>query len=229
MDDRWAWAEDIWRHHFAALEAAGCTLRRMDKDAFWERHTREVLAHFPPEAEFNLRALRTPETQARQARLASARCDAPLQDYCIFELEGKTAGAFAGYQKTGSDYYMLHTTVCTEFRRRGFYRRIVEGSIAYTRELGFDTITSDHAPGNNPIIIAKLSAGFRITKLDIMPEVGATLGLTYFHNPDHLAAYEFRCGLATINERLLQSGEGAMGLLTEQFRTSASTNEQEDP
>ncbi|MHC4909866.1 MAG: hypothetical protein ACYTF9_09130 [Planctomycetota bacterium] len=221
MDDRWAWAEEIWWRHFAPLEAAGCTLQRMGKDAFWERHARDVLPHFPPEAEINLRGLQTPETRARQARIASSRCDAPLQDYCIFEMDGQAAGAFCGYQKTASDYYMLHTTICTDFRRRGLYRRVVDGSIAYTRELGFDTITSDHAPGNNPIIIAKLGAGFRITGLEIMAEVGTTLRLTYYHNPDHLAAYEFRCGLATINERLLQQGEGAMDLLIEQFRTCA--------
>jgi hypothetical protein len=116
---------------------------------------------------------------------------------------------------------MWHTNIHPDFRRQGVYRMIVQSTILYTAALGFDTITSEHAPCNNPILIAKLSAGFRIYALDMDPMAGPSVVLRYFHNPEHLAAYELRCGQASLSPRLAESGIGAWSLLRDQMLKSA--------
>jgi len=112
-----------------------------------------------------------------------------------------------------------------DFRRRGIYRHILRGTISYSAALGFDRVVSDHAPGNNAILIAKLSVGFRITGMEVDPGVGTSIVVSYFHNADHLAAYEYRCGLATMNPRLLKESYGAMHQLSEQFARASSNDD----
>jgi hypothetical protein len=107
--------------------------------------------------------------------------------------------------------------VRTTDRRRGIYGHILRGTIGYTRALGFDAITSEHAPSNNPILIAKLRAGFRVYGHEIDPMAGPSLILRYFHNPEHLAAYELRCGLATLTPALREKGFGAFATLRQQL------------
>ena len=85
-----------------------------------------------------------------------------------------------------------------DYRRRGLYRTILECTIAYTRALGYDSIGSEHAFCNNPVIIAKLRAGFDIYAFELDPAAGPSLILRYFHNPEHRAAYEVRCGYASL-------------------------------
>jgi GNAT superfamily N-acetyltransferase len=134
----------------------------------------------------------------------------------------RIAAMFMGEQYSNDTYRMGHTNVHPDYRRRGIYRRILTGVIGYTAALGFDRIKSEHALCNNPVLIAKLTAGFRIVGMDIEPRVGPSILLAYFHNADHLAAYEFRCGLATMNQRILAHGSGAMDQLAEQFRSGLS-------
>lgn len=76
------------------------------------------------------------------------------------------------------------------------------------------------------MLIAKLKAGFRIVAMDIDAAVGPGLNLRYFHDEAHLRAYEFRCGLARLDERLVGVGVGAMPLLLEQLRRGPAAEEQ---
>ncbi len=217
MNTAWTFAEKLWHQHFAALQDAGYQLERTDEEHYWEMHEAELRAHFPLEAMISLGQLSTEKARAGQKRMAAARGDTPLSDFCIVRKNGELAAMFCGIQKSSDTYRMWHTHVHPNYRRCGIYHRIVTSTIAYTQALGFDRITSEHAPSNNPILIAKLRVGFHITALEIDASVGTSIVLHYFHNPDQLAAYEFRCGLATINPRILDAGHGAMDALTHQF------------
>jgi hypothetical protein len=66
-------------------------------------------------------------------------------------------------------------------------------------------------------LIAKLRAGFRIFGLDIDGMAGISVVLRYFHNPEHLAAYELRCGHATLTPGLRENGAGAFQVLKNQL------------
>lgn len=217
MDERWAWTTEPWRRAFGPVAEGGLTLERVDVETYWKVFESDLLDQFPPEVFFDLGGLRGDEVEAKQKRIAQARDDHALCDPCIIRDGAKVAGSFLGQQKTGDTYRMWHTTIHGDYRRRGLYKNILAGYIQYTSEIGFDKIVSEHAPGNNPVLIAKLGAGFRITGFDVNPLVGCSVHLCYFHNPDQLDAYLFRCGLATMNERILANGRGAIDRLAEQF------------
>ena len=215
--DRWDFARAAWDEHFQPLRDAGLVLERVDQPTYWDTHERALRAHFPPEVFFNLRALRPADVAAAQARIAETRGDAPLYDFVVARAGGEVAAMFSGHDKGDGVYRMWHTNIHPAHRRRGVYRRILDGTIGYTRALGFDTIASEHAPGNNPVLIAKLRAGFRITSLEVDPMVGLSIQLRYYHDPEHLAAYELRCGLARLTPGLRAHGFGAFATLAAQF------------
>lgn len=218
MRNRWDWAESIWHRCFEPLSDRGFRLDRVEEDEYWRTHERELRAHFPPEVFINVAALRTSAAQRGIERMSTCRDDHPLRDFCIVRHDDRVVATFSGYQQTTSCYRQWHTHIHPDYRRQGLYRLIVDGTIAYSGELGFDTIRSEHAPSNNPVLIAKLRAGFRITALEIDPVVGLSVILSYFHNADQRAAYEYRCGLATLDNRIIAAGSGAMPLLRQQFR-----------
>jgi hypothetical protein len=215
--ERWSYARDLFDEHFEPMRAAGYELERLpDAPTYWKKHEAEMRAHFPPEVFFELYALRTAHEQEGQARLAATRAGEPLRDFTVVRRGGELVAMFSGEQKTDGMYRMWHTNVHSEHRRRGVYGLILRGTIAYTRALGFDSITSEHAPGNNNVLIAKMRAGFRIYAMEIDPMAGLSIILRYFHNPEHLAAYELRCGLATLTPRLRAHGFGAFSTFKDQ-------------
>jgi hypothetical protein len=216
--ERWQFARDLFERHFAPLREAGFELERLsDADAYWQLHDAELRVHFPEEVFFNLRALRSEHERDGQARLGELRGGDPLRDFTVLRKNGAVAGMFSGEQKTESMYRMWHSNIHPDHRGQGHYRMIVQGTIAYTAALGFDTITSEHAPNNNAILIAKLRAGFRLFAFEIDGAVGPSVVLRYFHNPDHLAAYELRCGYARLTPGLRDNGAGAWPRLRDQL------------
>ncbi len=216
--DRWSYARDLFDQHFGPLRDAGFSLERLpDAPTYWKLQETELAGHFPPEVFFELRALRTAQERDGQLRLAATRDDKPLRDFTAVRAGGALVAMFCGEQKADGLYRMWHTNVHTDHRRRGIYGHILRGTIGYTQALGFDAVTSEHAPSNNAVIIAKLRAGFRIYAMELDPMAGISLVLRYFHNPEHLAAYELRCGLATLTPQLRAHGFGAFATLKAQM------------
>ncbi len=218
--DRWSHARALFDEHFRPLRDAGYTLERLpDAAAFWHLKAEVLADDFPDEVFFDLRAVRSEHERAGIARIDETRGGEALRDFTVVrDTAGTVIAMFSGEHKVEGIYRMWHTTVRASERRRGVYRMIVGGTIAYTRALGFEAISSEHAPCNNPILIAKLRAGFRIYALELDPMAGPSLILRYFHNPDQLAAYELRCGMATLTPALREQGIGAFAKLREQMR-----------
>jgi hypothetical protein len=216
--DRWSYTRAAFDEHYQPLRDLGYTLEMIeDLPSYWKLQEAELKDDFPDEVFFDLKAVRTAHERAGQDRLAAARGDVPLRNLvAVRDGAGALVAMFSGQQQNESLYRMWHSTVRTDVRRRGIYRRIVDGTIGYTRALGFDAISSEHAPCNNPILIAKLRAGFRIYGFEIDPMAGPSITLRYFHNADHLAAYELRCGLATLTPALRARAFGAFTKLRDQ-------------
>jgi len=94
---------------------------------------------------------------------------------------------------------------------------ILDRLLAYSADAGFDQAISEHAPANNAVVVAFLRRGFRITGLGLDAALGPILHLAYFHHAEHLAAYEFRNGMATLTPALRAVGYGAFEELAGQF------------
>jgi GNAT superfamily N-acetyltransferase len=154
----------------------------------------------------------------RSRRLEQSFGGERLVDRWLVREGERVVAVYRGEQVDGFTYATSHASVHPDHRRRGIYRSLIERVLAFTRELGFASVISNHAPGNNPAIIAKLSQGFRIDRLELDALHGPCLWLRYYHDPDELAAYEFRNGLATLTPELLTRRYGAWDELERQLR-----------
>ena len=218
MSTGWDWIAPIRKQYFDDPLVDAYPLEAIDRQAYWTLHEAELRRHFPPEFFFDFRALLTEDEQRGRERLAAAEGADTLHDYWVARDGDRVVAMFCGHQKGADTYRMWHSNVHTDYRGRGVYTDIVQRVLGYTRALGFSAVVSEHALCNNAILIAKLKAGFRIVGTDIDGSVGPSVLLKYFHNEAHLRAYQFRCGLATVDEQLMASAGGAMPLLLEQLR-----------
>lgn len=222
MSTGWDWVVPIRERHFGAPLAGRYPLERLERAAYWELHERVMRPHFPAEVFFDFWTPRAEDESADKARLAASMGGQRLEDFWVARDGDQVVMMFCGHQVDDRVYRMWHTNVHAEYRKKGLYREYLGRTLAYTRDAGFRAVTSEHAPSNNPILIAKLSAGFRIVGLEVNASVGASICLRYFHDPDELAAYEYRCGIASMNESLLRRGAGGAGKLIEQFRKGSA-------
>jgi ribosomal protein S18 acetylase RimI-like enzyme len=218
MSTGWSWIEPIRQRHFGPPLAGTYPIERLERTSYWDLHEAVLRPHFPPECFIHLQGLLDEHELRGRERLAATQGGDPLQDFWVARDGQGVVAMFCGQQKDADTYRMWHSHVHPDYRRRGVYTEIVQRTLDYSREAGFSAVVSEHAPSNNAIIIAKLKAGFRIVGMDIDAGVGPGLLLKYFHNPAHLRAYEFRCGLASLDEQLIAAGAGAMPLLIEQIR-----------
>lgn len=218
MSSAWDWTIPVREKHFGAPLSGHHLLERMGREAYWELHDKALRAHFPPEVFFDFWTPREEGEKEDKARLTASMGGDRLEDFWVAR-DGQAVVMMAcGHQIDGRVYRMWHTHVHPDHRGKGLYAEYLRRTLAYTRDLGFRVVVSEHAPSNNAVIIAKLKAGFRIYALEMNAGVGPSLCLRYYHDPVELAAYEYRCGLATMNDALLRRGVGAADRLVEQFR-----------
>jgi GNAT superfamily N-acetyltransferase len=218
MGGRWDWAEAIRERHFTPTLPGGYALERVDADTYWDRHEAELREHFPPEAHFDGSVLSGDGRRAARERLAAAEGAVRLADHWLVHApDGTLAGVVSTRQRDAGTFELYHVTLHPDHRGRGLYRELLERVLAYAGELGFATTVSEHAPSNNAVLIRHMKAGFRIVAFEIDPHHGPTVRLAYFHDPQLLKAYEYRCGLAMMDETLHAAGAGHFALLDEQF------------
>jgi GNAT superfamily N-acetyltransferase len=219
----WEWADEIRERHFAPPLAGGYRLERVDEDTYWDRHEAELREHFPPDALFYGDELVAPARRAARDRVVAAEGAARLADHWFVHApDGALAGVFSARSVTEATFELHHVTMHPDHRGRGLYEELLRRVLAYAEELGFSTTVSEHAPSNNAILIRHLKAGFRIIAMEIDPAHGMSVRLAYFHEPALLKAYEFRCGLATMDPTLYAAGFGHFSLLAEQFREAST-------
>lgn len=108
------------------------------------------------------------------------------------EIVGWSYGWQGGMER--GTYYMANSCVIPEYRRAGYYSLMLEKVIEIAREMKFQTITSRHVVSNNPVIIAKLKAGFHITGMELSEIHGNLIHLSYHLNETRYEAYKVRSG-----------------------------------
>jgi GNAT superfamily N-acetyltransferase len=214
MSGRWAWASDVLARAVESLPGGYRIETVADDPGYWAAWEAAFGRDgFPPEMYF----ARGADGERRAQRLAQSLGGQPLVDRWLVRDGDRVAAVYRGEQVDAFTYATSHAAVHLDYRRRGIYRSLIERVLATTRELGFASVISSHAPGNNPAIIAKLSQGFRIDRLELDALHGPCLWLRYYHDPDELAAYEFRNGLATLTPELLKRRYGAWDQLERQL------------
>jgi GNAT superfamily N-acetyltransferase len=218
MTGRWEWVGEIRERHFGAPLPDGYVFEPTDADRYWDIHEAELREHFPPEGYFDAQRLLDPDRVERQRRLAaSAAADLLADHWLVRDADGALAALVSTRQIDDSTFQLYHINVHPRHRRRGLYRAILARALAYAEELGFSLTVSEHSPANNAVLLAHLHADFRILAMFVDPLYGPSVRLGYFHDPQLLRAYEFRCGLAVMDPKLHAAGMGHFALLERQF------------
>lgn len=83
-----------------------------------------------------------------------------------------------GSMERGNIFFMAHSGVLPSHRRRGIYTALLEAVRDQARAEGVTVIRSLHSVLNNPIIIAKLRAGFNVSGLSQSAKLGTIVELT---------------------------------------------------
>ncbi len=213
MDPRWAWAIPIRTAHLQEKLLGRYSLASLERMEWWDLYIRELAPHFPEELFFSLEGLLSEQERQARKRMIEAQGASPWVDYWCIRDGDRVAAMFLGRQQLEDVYLMDLSIVHPDDRRKGLYSALIQRLISYTQALGFHRILSSHAPSNNPVIIAKLKQGFRITGLELNAEVGPNLLLTYFHTPEQKRAYEYRCGATQLSRRMIESSQGSFARL----------------
>ncbi|MBC7384943.1 MAG: GNAT family N-acetyltransferase [Cryobacterium sp.] len=120
-----------------------------------------------------------------------------LVNFRLAVYSGSQLVAFTRAMQTdGANLHMALSAVHPDHQRKGIYTELVRAVLAFAKEQGFQTIDSSHRATNNPVIIAKLRAGFVINGLTLSDVMGCLVKLTYFHNPTRRKLIDARAGLS---------------------------------
>ena len=106
----------------------------------------------------------------------------------VFYAGERPIGWSIGEMDDESTFYMRNSGLLPEFRRKGIYSSFL---IQFTEELkmlGYERITSHHQMNNNPVIIAKLKAGFTIIGTELDERYGAQVKLVKYLQEDRARA-----------------------------------------
>lgn len=99
-----------------------------------------------------------------------------------------------GWMESPTTFFMGASIVLKEYRKNGYYSKMVEKVFEITKEKGFQSVSSFHITTNNPILIAKLKLGFNIVGIQLDAIHGILIKLMYHHNELLNSATKFRAG-----------------------------------
>lgn len=83
-----------------------------------------------------------------------------------------------GWMERGNVFYMANSGVVAHYRRRGVYSLLLDGIRKHAQSEGALALRSQHSVVNNPVIIAKLRAGFHISGLSQSAQMGTLVELS---------------------------------------------------
>ncbi|WP_324667947.1 GNAT family N-acetyltransferase [Geochorda subterranea] len=123
------------------------------------------------------------QRERRDALAERVRADRRIRHHILFKRGEELAGWYFGQQETATRYLMVNTALFPEHRRKGIYTALLRSLLPHLEALGFQEVVSLHHATNNPVLIAKLKAGFLITGMEIDDRFGLLVRLTYFTHP----------------------------------------------
>ena len=92
--------------------------------------------------------------------------------------EDRLVGWSCGWMERGRVFYMANSGVIESHRRQGIYTALLDAVRKHALSEGAITLRSQHSVMNNPVVIAKLRAGFNVSGLSQSAQMGMLVELT---------------------------------------------------
>ena len=178
------------------------TIREASPEEFQEYFRENVRVMFPHSVQFNIMA--TLDNETIEATKERRKTYQGLVIRWFIECEGAVVGTHIGEELDPTMFYMRNTAIHPDHRRKGLYRAFLSTIIEHLRPHHYQRITSRHAATNNAVIIPKLQAGFLISGMEITPQHGTLVNLSYFYHKQSEDVMRFRTGEKTLPEELRQ-------------------------
>jgi len=189
-------------------------VEKVESHTYWDLYFSEFYEQYPDEIIFNHELLMAKEQSKKYAENTI-----PLQisNYLIVKDNDKVIALFRSEQKDNSTYYMRHAIVHMDYRRKGIYTDYLKKIIEYSNRLGFLQIVSCFVAANNIIHRAKIKEDFFVTSIEIHPEYGSLVWLSYFLNNELKNAFSFRSGMVQFTKKMYYSSEGTAKILLDKL------------
>jgi GNAT superfamily N-acetyltransferase len=169
------------------------TIRPVEKfpEPEFTRSSRVVFADVQQESAQLARVLDAEAAVAAAADVSANQVHSPLYRlgaYCGDELVGWSCG----WMERGGVFYMANSGVLASHRRRGIYYSLLAGIREHALAQGAVALRSQHSVLNNPVIIAKLRAGFHISGLSLSAQMGSLVEMTCHLSPQRQELFRSR-------------------------------------
>lgn len=118
-------------------------------------------------------AAETPdEAPKEQAHIPMYRLGAYVGDEWV--------GWTCGWMERGKVFYVANSGVVAAHRRKGVYTALITAIHEYAKSQDAVAVRSQHSVLNNPVIIAKLRAGYHVSGLSQSAQMGTLVELTLY-------------------------------------------------
>lgn len=101
-------------------------------------------------------------------------------------------GWSCGWMERGNVFHMANSGVVPAHRRRGVYSLLLSTVREHAGSCGAVVIRSRHSVLNNPVIIAKLQAGFHVSGLSQSAQMGTLVELSFHFSEMRQALFRSR-------------------------------------
>jgi GNAT superfamily N-acetyltransferase len=134
-----------------------------------------------------------PFPQDRAARVRPLRevfAKTHREQFVFYNEREEPVGWSYGEMRDAMTFFMSNSAVSQDYRRLGLYGAFLKHFLKYLHALGYERVVSAHQTNNNPVIIAKLKAGFVISGVILDERWSAQVELTYHLHDDRRHGYE---------------------------------------
>jgi L-amino acid N-acyltransferase YncA len=110
-------------------------------------------------------------------------------EYFLFFYKGKAIGWFMGEMEDFETFYMRNTGILPAHQGKGLYGAFLDRFITYITKLGYQRISSQHAPKNINVYKVKMARGFLVAGTENHERWGTLIKLVKILNPKREAYY----------------------------------------
>lgn len=175
------------RNKYFPLKVGEYSIISCDQKTFSEQMGKLYPKVFPPSSSgFSLKAN---SKEAKKLSVCIAEYQKIHSEYFLFFYKKKAIGWFMGEMEDFETFYMRNTGVLPIHQSKGIYSAFLDQFISYLKDLGYQRISSQHAPHNKRIYNLKMSKGFIIVGSENHERWGNLIKLVKFLDKKREAYY----------------------------------------